>query len=109
VPRKTYSHHCRRCYSSYYSYESDKYYCSSACEGRDNYDNRYPNQQDCKKRYLFKEPKVEKEPINQIAEDNKKWLSRKPLVSKRRQDLKEIMYADTFPKYIPKRLKVMRG
>lgn len=109
MPEKTYSYDCRRCHRSYHSYNSDKYYCSSSCQSRDKYEALYPSKKNCKKSYIFKENIEKTITINQIDIDNKKWLDKKPKAARARQDLKDILYADTFAKHIPKKLKVIRG
>lgn len=97
------SHSCKRCNRSYYSVESEKIYCSSSCECRDKYEKLYPSQK------VEKKPKIYVDSKKKVIDEKERWLNKKPLSDRPRQSLKHIMYKDTFKKYIPKSLRVMRG
>jgi len=112
---RLHSHHCRRCTRSYFSPDSNKVYCSSSCEGRDQYEDLYPHA----KKKPIKNNEVKPEPLTfdrkpdaktqEILDSNERWGKRKHPSERPRQDLQKAMYRDTFKKWIPKRLKVMRG
>lgn len=120
MPRNLYSYSCKRCKRSYSSSESNKIYCSTACESKDKYDERYPSQK--KEQFIpdltfpsiyddhLKKSKPD-EMKQAIIKSNEKWLNRKPLspaeMKKRRR--RNTAYRDTFKLFIPKFLKVMRG
>ena len=101
-------HSCRRCKRSYLSRDELMIYCSSKCEGRDKYEERYSHEKKRKICGMFPETKpfVEEK---KVPSEKEKWINKKPTSQRPRKDLKEIMYADTFKKWIPKNLKVMRG
>jgi len=93
---------CKDCGRSYLSADKDKFYCTSHCETRHKHPERYRYN---KKQTKKKDP-VEKKPV---ISEQQRWLNKKSISDRKKQHLDNIMYRDTFKKYIPKNLKVMRG
>jgi hypothetical protein len=105
---KVFNHSCIACRKTYFSYEEDKVFCSDSCIAYIKYHGHTKpvmgNQELYKIRAQQLPPKKKKETYAE------KWLNRKPPEeNKGRLDSTTIMYHDTFKKYIPKSLKVMRG
>ena len=110
------AHKCSRCKRSYLSPDSNNVYCSSACEGRDKYEERYPYEKKAREKRTQKKRIAEiqhlpksVEPVKEKITEAEGWLNKKPISDRPKQDLGHIMYRDTFSKYVPNRLKVMRG
>jgi protein-arginine kinase activator protein McsA len=93
--RKIFPHECSNCHRTYHSTEESKVFCSSACEAALKYNGR-----PYKKRWREAADKKEKHVDKQEKKINK---------PRKYRDLKSIMYADTFKKWVPKEYKVMRG
>lgn len=83
-------------------------YCSSVCRGKDKYEEMYPSAKKRKTPNSFAEIKPVIKKKEDISEQER-WLNKKPPVEIARKDMRTIMYSDTFKKWVPKHLKVMRG
>ena len=99
-----YNHSCHSCRKSYLSPEPDRFYCSSSCEARGKYLAAHPQGRRKQKQFVHPELK-----IKEVISESERWINKKSATERPKQDLRKIMYGDTFKKYIPKRLKVMRG
>ena len=109
--KKLFSHECKRCVKTYLAYDKDKVFCSDNCESKFRFRQKHPLIKRGTKR--TKEPKPIKEYVSKekkpVITEQEKWLNKKSIDDRPKQDLQRIMYRDTFKKYIPKNLKVMRG
>jgi len=102
---KLYKHFCLICGHSYLAYDKDKIFCSSDCEARKSWEDKHPKAVRIRQERKLEEDrkKKPKEPVNEA----KRFLNKKPQSNTR--DSQYIMYRDTFKKFFPKSLKVMRG
>ena len=101
-----FNHRCVNCGNTYLCTDIERIFCSSDCDARFKQNkraNKIPK--------LSEEERREKNQVANAKSYEKYKLYRKDLAKKERKyvDLKSIMYADTFKKYVPNKFKVMRG
>lgn len=101
-----FNHRCQNCGNTYLSPDKERIFCASDCEANFKMKKRanaIPKRSEEERRERNKEASAKSL--------EKSRLAKKDIPKKQREyvDLKSLMYADTFKKYVPKRLKVMRG
>jgi len=102
---KLYKHFCLICGHSYLAYDQEKIFCSTDCEARKVWEDKYPKSKKIRmSRKIEENKKKVKKPVDEVE----RFVNKKE-VPKKRQSLNHSMYKGTFMPWIPKGLRVMRG